>query len=121
MLLWLAGEPAAISPAAAKLLRGAQTACFVSAISALEVGQKAAARKVFLPKPVDEWFAAMAQRHQLQELPVTSLIAARATLLPAIHRDPFDRVLIATAQQHHLTLLTPDSTIAKYPNLGIAW
>ena len=121
VLLWLAGEPSAISPTAVKLLRSGQTACFVSAISALEVGQKAAARKVFLPKPVDEWFAAMVQRHQLQELPVTSLIAARATLLPAIHRDPFDRLLIATAQQHHLTLLTPDTIIAKYPNLNIAW
>jgi len=121
VLLWLAGEPSAISPAAVKWLRSSQAACFVSAISALEVGQKAAARKVFLPKPVDEWFAAMLERHQLQELPVTGLIAARATLLPGIHRDPFDRLLIATAQQHHLTLLTPDPTIAKYPNLRIAW
>jgi PIN domain nuclease of toxin-antitoxin system len=41
--------------------------------------------------------------------------------LPAIHRDPFDRLLIATAQQHRLTLLTPDASIAQYPNLQVAW
>jgi len=121
VLLWLAGDTSAISPAAVKLLRSGESACFASAISALEVGQKAAARKVLLPKPVDEWFAGMLRRHQLQELPVTGVIAARATLLPNIHRDPFDRLLIATAQQHDLTLLTPDPTIAKYPNLRIAW
>ena len=121
VLLWLAGDLSAISPGAVKLLRHTESACFASAVSAFEVGQKAAARKVSLPKPVDEWFAAMLEQHQLQELPITGAIAARATLLPRVHRDPFDRLLIATAQEHHLTLLTPDPTIAKYPNLRTAW
>jgi PIN domain nuclease of toxin-antitoxin system len=57
----------------------------------------------------------------LHELPVSGLLAARATLLPAIHRDQFDRLLIATAQEHRLKILTPDATIAKYPNLDTLW
>jgi PIN domain nuclease of toxin-antitoxin system len=57
----------------------------------------------------------------LLELPVSSVIAARATLLPAIHRDPFDRLLIATAQAHRLRLLTPDPTITKHPNPETFW
>lgn len=120
VLLWLAAEPSALSPAAVRLLQGGGE-CFVSAISAFEAGQKASAGKLLLPKPVDEWFEAMLRRHQLRELPVTGRIAARATQLPAIHRDPFDRLLIATAQQHRLTLLTPDASIAQYPNLQVAW
>jgi PIN domain nuclease of toxin-antitoxin system len=52
---------------------------------------------------------------------VTGSIAARATLLPNIHRDPFDRILIATSQTEKLALLTPDETIAKYPGLEILW
>ncbi len=63
----------------------------------------------------------MVQWHGLRELPVSGVIAARATLLPAIHRDPFDRLLIATAQEHRLKIVTPDATIAKYPGLDTLW
>jgi PIN domain nuclease of toxin-antitoxin system len=121
VLLWLAADHSAISTRAAELLNRTPAGLFVSAISAFEVGQKAAGRKLFLPRPVDEWFAAMVERQGLHEIPVNGLIAARATLLPAIHRDPFDRLLIATAQAHRLKLLTPDPTIAKYPNLETVW
>jgi PIN domain nuclease of toxin-antitoxin system len=119
VLLWLASAPSALPPSAVERIRSGTL--FVSAISAFEVGQKAAARKLSLSRPVDEWFEAMIERHGLVELPISGAIAGRATLLPAIHRDPFDRLLIATAQHHHLTLLTPDPTIAKYPNLSTAW
>jgi PIN domain nuclease of toxin-antitoxin system len=121
VLLWLASDPSYLSTAAVESLRSAQMICFASAISAFEAGQKARSGKLFLPKPVAEWFAGMLQQHRLQELPVTGVIAAGATLLPLIHRDPFDRLLIATAQHHRLTLLTPDTTMAKYPNLNITW
>jgi PIN domain nuclease of toxin-antitoxin system len=121
VLLWLVSDPPAISARAAELINRTPEGLFVSAISAFEVGQKAAARKLFLPNPVDEWFAAVIQRQGLHEIPLSGAIAARATLLPPIHRDPFDRLLIATAQAHRLRLLTPDPTIAKYPNLETLW
>lgn len=121
VLLWLAAEPSAISDAATQAMLEAPSGLFVSAISAFEVGQKAAAGKLSLRQPVDKWFAGMAQRHALQELPVTGAIAARATLLPAIHRDPFDRLLISTAQAHRLTLLTPDTIISSYPDIKVLW
>jgi PIN domain nuclease of toxin-antitoxin system len=121
VLLWLAADTTAISAQAAELIRNTPEGLFVSAISTFEVGQKAAAGKLSLPRPVDDWFAAMMQWHGLHEIPVSGVIAARATLLPAVHRDPFDRLLIATAQEHRLKLLTPDTTIAKYPNLDTLW
>jgi PIN domain nuclease of toxin-antitoxin system len=121
VLLWLATDPSAISAPVAEVIRSGEVSLFVSAISAFEVGQKAAAKKLSLPKPVDEWFAAMLEAHGLSELPVTGTIAARATLLPAIHNDPFDRLLIATAQEHGLTLLTPDRKTRQYPNLKTLW
>jgi PIN domain nuclease of toxin-antitoxin system len=121
VLLWLAADTTAISARAAELIRNTPEGLFVSAISAFEVGQKTAAGKLSLPRPVDAWFDAMLQWHGLHEIPVSGMIAARATLLPAIHRDPFDRLLIATAQEHQLQLLTPDATIAKYPNLETLW
>jgi PIN domain nuclease of toxin-antitoxin system len=121
VLLWLASSQQDISRPVQEALSGSAGGLFVSAISAFEVGQKAAARRVKLPGPVDEWFSAMLEHHHLEELPVSGRVAARATLLPPIHRDPFDRLLIATAQEHGLTLLTPDPTIRRYPNVKTLW
>jgi PIN domain nuclease of toxin-antitoxin system len=49
------------------------------------------------------------------ELPITSAHAVLVESLPAIHKDPFDRILIAQASAEGFTLLTADSTVAKYP------
>jgi PIN domain nuclease of toxin-antitoxin system len=121
VLLWLAADSTAISTRAAEIIRNPPGALVVSAISAFEIGQKAAAKKLSLPRPVDLWFSAMLQWHGLHEIPISGAIAARATLLPGIHRDPFDRLIIATAQEHRLQILTPDATIAKYSHLTTVW
>jgi PIN domain nuclease of toxin-antitoxin system len=49
------------------------------------------------------------------ELPVTGAHAAAVDLLPPIHKDPFDRILIAQAQIEGFTLLTADEVVARYP------
>ena len=49
------------------------------------------------------------------ELPITSAHAAAVAHLPPIHRDPFDRMLVAQAQVEGITLLTADRTVARYP------
>jgi PIN domain nuclease of toxin-antitoxin system len=49
------------------------------------------------------------------ELPITAEHAAAAGSLPPIHRDPFDRMLVAQASVEGLTLLTSDATLARYP------
>jgi PIN domain nuclease of toxin-antitoxin system len=50
-----------------------------------------------------------------EELPVLGQHAASVDMLPPIHKDPFDRLLIAQAMVEGITLLTADSTIARYP------
>ena len=121
VLLWLEADPSAISATASSGMLAAPQALFASAVSACEIGQKKARRRLKLSRPLDEWFPAVLQRHGLRELPVSGAIAAAATLLPPLHNDPFDRLLIAAAQHHGLTLLTPDPIIAKYPNLKTLW
>ena len=49
------------------------------------------------------------------ELPVTSEHAVAIDALPPLHRDPFDRILVAQAQVEGITLVTADETVAKYP------
>lgn len=59
--------------------------------------------------------AAGLRSHGWGELPMTAAHAIQVGLLPDVHRDPFDRILIAQAHTEHLTLLTHDTTIARYP------
>lgn len=49
------------------------------------------------------------------ELPLTSAHAVFVVSLPLIHKDPFDRILVAQATAEGITLLTADSTVARYP------
>jgi PIN domain nuclease of toxin-antitoxin system len=121
VLLWLAGDPSSISAASAAKLRDSRQRVFVSAITAYEVGQKAARKRITIPMPVSQWFPAMLRHHQFQELPVSGAVAASATMLPPIHNDPFDRLLVATALEHNLTLLTPDPLIRQYPGVQSLW
>ncbi len=53
--------------------------------------------------------------HGYTELPVTGAHAAEICLLPPIHRDPFDRMLVAQARVEGIALLTADSIVARYP------
>lgn len=82
---------------------------FVSTATIWEVAIKQAAGKLGpadLPETILEC--------ELRELPITAAHALAATRLPAIHRDPFDRVLIAQARSEGLTLVTRDPAIQKY-------
>lgn len=113
VLIWLASDADRIGPAAAKRLNGGERV-FVSAISAFEIGQKAARGGLDLPSPVHIWFPEILADRGIEELAVTGEIAARATLLPKFHHDPFDRIIIATAAVENLTVLTPDPEIRRY-------
>jgi PIN domain nuclease of toxin-antitoxin system len=121
VLLWLSSEPDKLSDKAQAAIRGSGEYAYVSAITAWEIAWKNALGNLTLPTPPVEWFALAVKQHHLQELPITSAIAIRSAALPSLHRDPADRFLVATAQQHKLTLVTPDPTIHQYPDLKTAW
>jgi PIN domain nuclease of toxin-antitoxin system len=105
---------------AADALRAAPDA-FVSVVSPWEVAIKAAAGRLRLNEPAAEWFAGLAERYALRELALQARVACAAAALPPLHRDPFDRVLVAVAQAHALTILTADEHIAQYPGTKTLW
>jgi len=120
-LLALHEGASAFSPEACERLEAPASSVFVSAITAFEIGQKHASGKLALPLPSREWFEATLGQHGLEELPVSSLIALDATALPPIHRDPFDRIVVATALARNLTILTCDRIIPLYPGVRTLW
>jgi PIN domain nuclease of toxin-antitoxin system len=90
-------------------------------VSPWEVAIKVAGRKLHLREPPIQWFLGLSERYELRELPLDAHVACAAAALPAIHRDPFDRVLVALAQLHALTILTSDENIPKYPGVKTLW
>lgn len=105
---------------AAAALRRAPEA-HVSVVSPWEVAIKVAAGRIRIGEPTLSWFLGLAERYALRELPLDPRSACAAAALPMIHRDPFDRVLVAVAQAHALAVLTSDENIPKYPGVKVVW
>lgn len=114
LLLWAAAEPQKLPMTAQKLLNEPQYTLIFSAVSLWEVAIKSALGRADFQ--VD---ARLLRRGLLdngyQELLMTSFHAVTITALPAIHRDPFDRLLIAQSMAEGITLLTGDPVVAQYP------
>ena len=70
-----------------------------------------------LPLPVNEWLVEALANSGAESFPVTREIAYRAVMLPEIHRDPADRMIIATALVHDAKLASVDSVFPRYQEL----
>lgn len=86
----------------------------VSAVSAWEVAIKSASGKLRLSESPYSWFLGMTQRYGLRAIALDARTACAAAELPPVHRDPFDRVLVALARERGLVVLTSDEEISKY-------
>ena len=120
-LLWLAADQSHLSQRCREALEKASGKLYISAISAFEIGQKVARKKLELPMATSLWFPQVTLHHGLIEIPLSATTAAQASELPLLHNDPFDRIIIATAFASKLTILTPDHLIAQYPDVNVVW
>lgn len=114
VLLWAASSPNRLSAAARELLEDPDNELIFSAASLWEIAIKSALKR--------EDFSANARLlrrglldHGYTELPIESAHAVEVDALPALHKDPFDRILIAQAMVEGITLVTADETVARYP------
>ncbi|HEX9669091.1 MAG TPA: type II toxin-antitoxin system VapC family toxin [Thermoanaerobaculia bacterium] len=114
LLLWAAGQPERLSARARKLLQDPRNELLFSAASLWEIAiKKALGRDDFRVEP------RLLRRGLLDngylELPVTGQHAVSIDGLPPLHKDPFDRLLLAQALIEGITLLTADPQLARYP------
>ena len=113
IILWAAGQPEKLSAAALELLQHQDNVLFFSAASIWEIVIKLKLSRVDFS--VDPYrLRKMLIVHGYNELPVTSEHALRIETLPALHKDPFDRLLIAQARAEGMLLLTVDAAVAQY-------
>ncbi len=111
MLLWWLADDSRLSKKARALMADPANMLTVSAATAWEIAIKQALRKMTMDGNLER-----AVREQgFAMLPVTFPHAAETLTLPAIHRDPFDRMLVAQARVESLPLLTVNPHILQYP------
>ncbi len=114
ILLWAAGEPDKLSNTARALIEDSQNQLYFSAASLWEISIKnKLGRSDF---KVD---LAVLRRNLLDndfaEIAINSVHALAVDSLPPIHKDPFDRILLAQAHAEGVTLMTSDAVLAEYP------
>lgn len=112
MLLWAAAGT--LAKEAEKMVLDGDNTLYFSPASIWEIGiKKSLGRSDFKVDP--EVLRRGLLDNQYQELPITSLHALAVNDLPQIHKDPFDRMLLAQAKAEGISLLTSDSALCKYP------
>lgn len=112
MLLWAA---AGTLPArAAEMVMNGDNTVYFSAINIWEIGIKKSIGRNDFRVDVEVLHRGLLDNHY-QEIPVTSQHALAAIDLPPIHKDPFDRMLLAQAKIEGIPLLTSDNILRQYP------
>jgi len=119
ILLWAAGVPERLPQSARSLLRAPENSLFFSAASIWEIVIKLGlGREDFEVDPYR--LRKMLVVHGYTELPVTAEHALTVVTIPTLHKDPFDRLLVAQARAEGMVLVTADSAVAQYQESVIA-
>lgn len=119
--LWLVADARTLSPRARAACRDRSNDVYLSTLSAWEIGIKYRSGRLPLPETPDRFVTSRRERLAIEPLPFDERHAAHEALLPAHHRDPFDRGLVSQAILHGMTIVTPDATIARYPAPVLWW
>ncbi len=118
--LWLAEDDAQLSAAARDAIVDPANAVFLSAVSAWEIAIKHGLGRLGLRMPPDEYVPEQRRLHRIETLGIDEAATLQVGKLPELHRDPFDRLLVAQAIVHGLTIVTLDRLIRDYP-VPVLW
>jgi len=94
----------------------------ISAISAWEISMLIQKGKLVLSMDLDIWLSKVAEIVCVRFMPVDTMIGVKSTLLPGdFHKDPADRIIVATAREFAAPLVTADEKIINYPHVATIW
>jgi PIN domain nuclease of toxin-antitoxin system len=117
--LWWFTAPELLNQTAIDHILDQDNELFLSVASSWEISIKVSIGKLPLPEPVDSYIAGRLRLLGAKHLDILFPHVCRVSLLPHIHRDPFDRLLISQAQVESLTLVTADEIIIQYDALTL--
>lgn len=113
--LWIVGGHRALPARVVDLFRAPDNEVYLSAASVWEIALKHALGRLPLPEPPERFVPGERTAHAIAALPIDEESALHLSHLPALHRDPFDRMLVSQAIVHGLAILTPDPLVSQYP------
>ncbi|MCD6290170.1 MAG: type II toxin-antitoxin system VapC family toxin [Anaerolineae bacterium] len=115
--LWWIGDDPRLSPRAREVIADGENTVFLSAASGWEIAIKARLGKLRLTgtRDLERFVVEQIATNAFTALPVHLSHALHAYTLPLLHRDPFDRLLVAQSQLEHMPIITNDRWIQRYP------
>ena len=114
VLIWMTSAPEYLSRKGRNLLESIENEIAFSVVSIWEASIRYALGKPDMTLDPAVLLASLRERN-CTEVALTSVQGLAVSQLPQIHRDPFDRILIAQAQVEAMTLVTADRIVARYP------
>lgn len=118
--IWFVDEDPRLSATARSAIAHPGSQVFLSSASAWEIVIKYGKGQILLSDTPDTYITINRQRHRIESLPIDEQAALNVFQLPDIHRDPFDRIIIAQAIADDMLIVTPDNRITRYP-VSIIW
>lgn len=112
--LWMAADPTRLSRKVREIVLKESNRLYLSAASGWEIALLHRLNRVELPDEPQRFIPEAIQRLSVLPIFISFHTAISAAMLPLIHRDPFDRIIIAEAIKEKMTILTKDSKFAKY-------
>jgi PIN domain nuclease of toxin-antitoxin system len=124
LLWWASGDKGQLSSAAMQAieaeLNGGQI--LVSSISAWELAMLVAKGRIALSMDTEEWLSVISQIEEVSFVSVDNEIAVKSVELPGeFHKDPADRIIVATARKLAAPIVTMDDKIHDYPHVHTIW
>jgi PIN domain nuclease of toxin-antitoxin system len=117
--LWWITDDDRLSSAARATIEAPDSQVFVSAASVWEIVTKTRLGKLPIPRPIDAFVSTHLETNAFQPLAITIRHALELDTLPDLHRDPFDRILVAQALAEKMPLVTSDQAVRAYPVVTI--
>ena len=113
--LWILSDAPDLSKDARSCFQDPSNDVFLSSVSVWEIMVKHGIGRIGLPEPPDRYVPRMRDLHGISPLALDEAAVLYLSRLPALHKDPFDRMLACQALSAGLVILTPDETLRQYP------
>ena len=118
--LWMAGDPLSLSEKVREIVEEKNNRLYLSAASAWEIAMLQQLKRLELPDVPRRFIAEALQQLNVLPISIGFTTAISAATLPFIHRDPFDRLIIAEALKEKMTVLTRDNLFESY-GVKVLW
>ncbi len=122
LVWWLRNETDQLTKTQLHILAEAEKlreAVAISAMSLWELAMMIDRKQLLVTTSMNQWLEELENHPLLIILPLTARIAAESVQLTGFHRDPADRIIVASARQHGLSLLTADRRIREWGNVKV--